>query len=709
MPTLLKRLLYGLLTLLIIAYLTLFGLSMAERGREGRPAEPLSVAGEALIRTGEYIFDHPTTYHWHRYVFPAFELVATTFRHSAGLLLVALTGAALLGILLGTVLALTKHKVGATLMLFFSILGVSTPSFLLAMLLWVINIQMHRRLDVTALPSAGFGWDAHLIMPALVLAARPLAQITQVTYVTLSEVLEKDYIRTARAKGLKERVVYLRHAMRNALIPILTTMGASLRFSLASLPVVELFFDWPGVGLMLLEAIELGKVPLVTDLTVSLGLFFLLINSGLAFLYPLIDPQLRNGATSSQRREEMSLGTVIARMRSTVASIWEDLRHKLPGQRESESKLRPLPSPKDVGNHAAYDEADRPSQARWLLGSILRNPALIVGTLLILGLVVIAIGGERMTSANPYEIHGVMMVEGEIGAPPYPPSATFPWGTDYIGRDMRALVLAGARQTLSLAFFGMVARVILGTLLGMIAGWWHDSRVDQVIGGAIDVWAAFPVTIFAMLLIQALGIQQGMWVFVVALCIVGWGEVAQFVRGQVIAIKPQLYIEAARATGAHAYQMLMRHIIPNLLPSLLVLSAMEMGGVLMLLAELGYLNVFLGGGFKVEMIGEVIEHFSDVPEWGALLASIRQWWRSYPWMALYPGGAFFISIVACNLWAEGLRHLLMKSRINLTRFFNRYLLVALAGVAVGLFLMLRSTAPLGVYRSQARQFDAERA
>jgi peptide/nickel transport system permease protein len=119
-----------------------------------------------------------------------------------------------------------------------------------------------------------------------------------------------------------------------------------------------------------------------------------------------------------------------------------------------------------------------------------------------------------------------MMIEGKIGAPPYPPSTIFPWGTDQIGRDVQAMVLAGAKQTLALALFAMVARVLLGTALGMLAGWWQGSGLDRLVSGAVGVWAAFPATLFAMLLIQALGIQQGMWVFVLALCVVGWGEVA---------------------------------------------------------------------------------------------------------------------------------------------------------------------------------------
>ena len=712
--TVLRRVGAGLVTLLVIAYLTLFGLIMAERGRQRLPAEPLSAAGEALLRVVTYVTHHPATYYWHRQNVSALGLVATTFSHSASALLLSLGVAAVLGVPLGITVALARRKGGASLVFLLSILGVSTPSFLLAMLLWVVNIQVHRRFGVSVLPATGFGWDAHLVMPALVLAARPLAQIAQVTYVSLSEVLGEDYIRTARAKGLHWRVVRNRHALRNALIPILTTLGTSLRFSLASLPVVEYFFVWPGVGLMLWEAIQSGESALVTDLIVSLGFLFLLINLALEIIYPILDPRLRNGGEEEreQQQERQGWWERLKGLADGVAEWWAGLRRLWPGAAPEGSKLRPLPVGEGTANGLADTLDNKPvavRRTRWILRGVFGNPALLVGTLLVLGFFGLALFGEQLTRANPYEIHGVMMIEDKIAAPPFSPSSVFPWGTDHLGRDVRALVLAGTKQTLALALFAMVARVLVGTFLGMVAGWWQGSWVDRLVSGAVGVWAAFPVTLFAMILIQAIGIQQGMWVFIVALCVVGWGEVAQFVRGQVIGVKPQLYIEAARALGARPAQILTRHVVPYMLTSLLVLAALEMGGVLMLLSELGFLNVFLGGGFRVETGVDLVTYFSDVPEWGALLANIRDWWRSYPWMAWYPGVAFCLAIVAFNLWGEGLRRFLTESRINVSRLFNRYTAVAAVLVVLGLVWVLQSAAPLGVYRAQAKQFDAARA
>ncbi len=281
-----------------------------------------------------------------------------------------------------------------------------------------------------------------------------------------------------------------------------------------------------------------------------------------------------------------------------------------------------------------------------------------------------------------------------------------------MGRDIQSLVLYGARQTLSLAFFGMLARILLGVVLGMIAGWNRGSWLDRFITGAVGVWAAFPVTLFAMLLIQGIGIQQGMWVFIVAISVVGWGEVAQIVRGQVISLKPQPYIESARSVGARPIQILGRHIVPNLMNSLIVLGVLETGGILMLLAELGYLNIFLGGGFQAIIAdtgqSSTVVAFSDVPEWAALIANVRNWWRSYPWMALYPGAAFFISIISFNILGEGLRRFLDQSQANLSRLFNRYTFSAGVVVVLGLSLFLQASTPMGEYRPEGLKFDTQR-
>lgn len=705
----LQRLAANALILLIIAYLTLYGLAMAERGQRRLPAQPLDTAAQTLAQTVEYITHHPGTYHWNKQDIPASDLVLTSLGRSVVLLVLALGVAVLIGVPMGILIALFRRAPTAPLMVLVSVLGISTPSFLLGMFFWTVNIYTYRWFgwDQAPLPQVGFGWDAHLVMPVLVLATRPLAQIMQVAYISMSEVLRQDYIQVARAKGLARHVVIGSHALRNILIPVLTTMSTSLRFSLASLPVVEMFFNWPGAGLVLLRAIEQGEKWLTTDLIVSLGLLFLLVNLALEALYQYIDPRLRE----NNRQEERS-------DRATWREQWDELKESLSrlilGLR-LHKRATEVRQP-HAANSAAPGDTSSTLQAppltkprRSMLRNILGNPALIVGSLLILGMFGLAFFGERLARTNPYTLHGVMMIESVIHAPPFNPLPTFPWGTDLVGRDVQGLVLAGAKRTLTLALAGMTARVLLGTVLGILAGWWKNGWLDKLIRGAVAVWAAFPVTLFAMIVIRAIGIQKGMWVFVVTICIVGWGEAAQFIRGQVISLKPQPFVEAARAVGARPSRILRWHVLPHLFAPLLVLAILEMGGVLMLLAELGFLNIFLGGGFKLEITPSYIYFFSDVPEWGALLANIHRWWRAYPWMAWYPGGAFFIAILAFNLWGEGMRRWLDETRLNVARLVNRYTFLAIGVLAAGLGWSLHTSTPMSLYQSQAAQFDAQAA
>ncbi len=715
---LVRDVLRGLVILLIIAYLTIFGLIMAGRGQQGLPAAPAQAAVEALRGTADYFLHHPTTYFWSKQVVPAPQLVATLLLRSAGLLFLAMVIAAVFGVRLGIHAANTRQRGRTPWVLPLSVLAISTPSFILAMLLWVGNIAMFR---VTALrlPVVGFGWDAHMIMPALVLAAYPLAHLVQVTYVTTNDILGQDFVRTARSRGMSQRRVLVRHVLPNLWIPILTDLATSLRFSVAILPVVESFFAWPGAGLGLLQAMGLvetttRQIPqpaLVVDLILALGLLFLVVNGMLDLLYPRLDPRLRGPHFETGLQSALTWPARWTRLREVLRTWWVEFIQRLPGRRPPPGELRPLPT---SGFAAGGQSAELPaSHTRHRIWRSLRNLSLILGVIMVAGLVYLVIAGGQLTSANPYETHGIMQIDGKLSSPPHAPSSLFPWGSDPVGRDVQALVLYGARQTLGLAFFGMLARLVTGAVLGALAGWWAGGWFDRFVRGATAVWVAFPVTLFAMILILAVGIQQGLWVFVLAMCVVGWTEIAQLVRSQVLALRPQPFVEAARATGARSDHILVRHVLTALLPLFLILAPLEMAGVLMLLANLGFLDIFMGGGFRsaiaeVSFGSNLVFSFSDIPEWGALLANVRTWWRSYPWLGWFPGLAFTLSILAFNLLGEGLRRFIDEAHINVNRVINRYTIAGTAIVAISLWWLLQNTAPLSVYRDVAAQFDTTR-
>lgn len=217
------------------------------------------------------------------------------FYNSIVLLLVALGGSVLIGLTLGAFAALTRRKKLITPLLILVLIGISTPVFFSGFILQQIEVLYlyyfgHRLVSV-----AGFGWDLqHMILPVLVLAARPVAFLTRQSFIAIDRVMEENFIQTAYAKGLGKRYTVIIHALRNVAVPILTAIGVSLRFSLGSLPVVEFLFLWPGMGLRLLQAINNREAAVFVTLTLLIGLTILGINLFLDITYRIVDPRIRD-------------------------------------------------------------------------------------------------------------------------------------------------------------------------------------------------------------------------------------------------------------------------------------------------------------------------------------------------------------------------------------------------------------------------------
>lgn len=184
------------------------------------------------------------------------QVLLDTYPRSIVLVSIALLVATALGMLVGIAAAATSSRAVRGALLSVTVLAISTPSFLLAVLLILLSANLATHYGIRLWPSFGFGWDEHLIVPVIVLACRPFAQIASFTYTAIDETLSSDYVRTARSKGLQERVVLFRHALGNAAVPILGAIAAGFSIGLSTLPVVEVFFAWGGIGFALLQAIR---------------------------------------------------------------------------------------------------------------------------------------------------------------------------------------------------------------------------------------------------------------------------------------------------------------------------------------------------------------------------------------------------------------------------------------------------------------------
>jgi ABC-type dipeptide/oligopeptide/nickel transport system permease component len=198
--------------------------------------------------------------------------------------------AAVLGIAAGTVAAArpySRFDYGLSLLTLF---GVSMPVYWLGMMLIIVFA-----IQLNWLPAAGAEGPASVILPALTLAAFSVALIARMTRAAMLETLGQDYVRTARAKGLGESLIVARHALRNALIPVVTVVGLQLGALLGGAVLTESVFGWPGMGLLLVESIFSRDYAMVQGIVLVFSALFILVNLLVDLLYAVIDPRIHYG------------------------------------------------------------------------------------------------------------------------------------------------------------------------------------------------------------------------------------------------------------------------------------------------------------------------------------------------------------------------------------------------------------------------------
>jgi len=223
-----------------------------------------------------------------QYRAPALRVVTERLAATVQLALAALLITVLVGGSLGIVAAVrrgTRYDYASTIL---AVLGQSLPNFWLGiMLILLFGVALRW------LPTSGFeGWR-HLILPAVTLAAFPMALVARLTRSSMLEILGRDFIRTGRAKGLAERAVILRHALRNAAVPLLTVVGLQIGTLLGGAVITESVFAWPGMGKLVVDAIFFRDFPVVQTVLILSATIFVVINLLVDLLYTVIDPRIR--------------------------------------------------------------------------------------------------------------------------------------------------------------------------------------------------------------------------------------------------------------------------------------------------------------------------------------------------------------------------------------------------------------------------------
>lgn len=310
-------------------------------------------------------------------------------------------------------------------------------------------------------------------------------------------------------------------------------------------------------------------------------------------------------------------------------------------------------SPNKVATLDAFRPSKSLGQEAW--SRLLRNKASILGMIIIGFFIFLAAFASVISPMDPLELHSGK----RFLPPPFDAGATnikaepeFLLGTDSLGRDVLSRTIYGARVSMVVGFLPTAIILLMGTTIGMIAGY-AGGRVDNLLMRFTDVIYAFPDLLFFIIVMVALRdtfigqFMNGLVLLFAALAIVNWVGVARLVRGQVLSIKQKEFIEAARCIGVKDARIMTRHILPNSLGPLIVSAAFSIPGLIITEAILGYLGV----GLRPST--DSTDFF--VTSWGALMLDGQTAINSQPYMLLTPAICVALVVLAFTFLGDGLR------------------------------------------------------
>jgi peptide/nickel transport system permease protein len=297
--------------------------------------------------------------------------------------------------------------------------------------------------------------------------------------------------------------------------------------------------------------------------------------------------------------------------------------------------------------------------------SFLRDPSALLGAAILLVFAVAAIFAHQIAPTNPYDLTTV-----DLGNYLLPPAwmdgslPTFPLGTDDQGRGIFSTILFGLRTSLVVGFTVVFISSIIGITLGMF-GAYYGGLLDVFIMRAADTVFAFSTTLLAVLLLGVFE-TRGIFTVILAICIADWVKYARTIRGSVLEIKGNAYVLAAKASGAGDRRILFRHILPNALPPIFVVMAVDLAVVIMLEATLS----FLGVGVPL-----------TEPSLGMMIAIGKNYiYAGMWWLTLFPGATLILLVVAINLFSDWLRDELNPKLARQTPFVNGFVRGPVSGV-----------------------------
>ena len=611
--------------------------------------------------------------------------------------LAALVIGSVVSIPMGILAARRAGKITDNLTTTFSLIGMSMPSFWLGLLLLFVFSHWLRWL-----PAGGNTGIRSFILPALCSGLLLMATSVRQTRSSMLEVLNSDYLRTARSKGVPEKVVIRKHALGNAWIPILTTIGASLSVSLAGSAVIESVFAWPGVGRLTVDSVMGRDVRMTCGCVIMTSIIYVVMQLIVDMLYAFVDPRIRAQYASHSKKKKRSADNPVPESFTEEGSQEQQYAAVDNGsvdiqttsghdgiENSDEQHEAAVFNQIDVAIvHPVSDAADRTSiaaDAAVPQKSADYSEAKVSAKSAQIPVSERKQGSGADINANPYRTYSSLVSKqykkrsqlGEIfhrlkqnrGA--------------MVGLIIVALLFLTFIGSLLISYESVTAtnpstrflppslthpfgtdnvgrdnflRTIYGTRYSLLVGFGAAS-VATIIGvfmGAIagyfggiledlvmrfaDVLASIPGMLLGMVIMSVLG--QNLMNLIFAVAITAVPIFIRMTRASVISIRNQEFVEASRAIGFSSLRIIFSQVVPNGLSPIIVTFTSSLGISIVVAAALS----FLGFGIPVPN-----------PEWGALISGGRNYLRTAPWLMTFPGLFIMVTVLALNLLGDGLR------------------------------------------------------
>ena len=650
----------------------------------------------------KYDLDKPLVYRYGKYMFKLVQgdlgtsdvtnisiwtIYITRLPNTLLLSLAALVIGSSVSIPMGIHAARRAGKLSDTATTTFTLIGMSMPSFWLGLLLMFVFSYWLGWLPAGDIKKGVLSY----ILPAVCSGLLLMANSARQTRSSMLEVLNADYLRTARAKGVPESAVIRKHALGNAWIPILTTIGSSLSVSLAGSAVIETVFSWPGVGRATVDAVNARDVTGACGLVIMTTILYVVLQLIVDLLYAFIDPRIKSRYAGGRNKKRSNaaqsappaIGTastpevyteseasaaallqtqnamtetdaaVVTKAENLSADASRPVQESLPELDSFEEDEQTGAAPDmsrgqsfagnggekaaraeiPVRSASSVAEIMKKHKKRSRMGdifhSIKRSKSAMAGLIIIVVLLLILLSSLFISFEAVTDSATVNRFR--------PPDWQFPFGGDNLGRNTFLRTIYGTRYSIVIGFGAVAIATVFGVILGSFAGF-YGGITDDLIMRASDVLASIPGMLLGMVIVTVLG--QSLQNLIIAVGVTAIPVFVRITRASVLTVRNSEFVEAARAIGISDFRIIFTQVLSNGLSPIIVTFTASIGLSIIVAASLSFL------GFGVP-----VPH----PEWGALVSTGRNYIRNAPWLTTFPGLFIMITVLAFNLLGDGLR------------------------------------------------------